>query len=152
MAQIASVSYSSASELDLASAKSLVAPFYEALNPASGKDAAALLNGVTTSDWVSCGANDICSPRGAVVGGILGLEKAIPTLVWTIRDVVVSGDRIVVRGEASGTPAGDFMGVPNRGKSFRIMSIDIHTVENGKISRSYHVEDWADAARQLSAK
>ena len=44
------------------------------------------------------------------------------------------------------------MGVPHGGKSFRIMSIDIHTVENGKLTRAYHVEDWMSAVRQLSSK
>ena len=32
------------------------------------------------------------------------------------------------------------------------MSIDIHTVENGKIVTSYHIEDWAGAIRQLKGK
>jgi hypothetical protein len=30
------------------------------------------------------------------------------------------------------------------------MSIDVHTIEDGKIKRSYHLEDWAGAMRQLS--
>jgi predicted ester cyclase len=81
-----------------------------------------------------------------------GLEKAVPDLKWSIKDVVVSENQIVVRGEASGTPAGEFMGVPHAGKSFKIMSIDIHTFDNGKITRSYHVEDWLNAVRQLTAK
>lgn len=38
------------------------------------------------------------------------------------------------------------------GKSFRIMTIDIHTVQDGKLVEAYHVEDWAGAIRQLSAK
>ena len=29
------------------------------------------------------------------------------------------------------------------------MSIDIHTVKDGKLQRAYHVEDWMGAARQL---
>jgi hypothetical protein len=32
------------------------------------------------------------------------------------------------------------------------MSIDIHTIEAGKIVRSYHIEDWAGAMRQLASK
>ena len=40
-------------------------------------------------------------------------------------------------------------GVDGKGKSWEIMSIDIHTVENGKVVTSYHVEDWAGAIRQL---
>jgi hypothetical protein len=36
------------------------------------------------------------------------------------------------------------------GKNFKIMAIDVHTVEDGKIKRTYHLEDWAGAMRQLS--
>jgi len=32
------------------------------------------------------------------------------------------------------------------------MSIDVHTIEGDKMVRSYHVEDWMGATRQLSAK
>jgi len=56
----------------------------------------------------------------------------------------------VVRGRASGTPQGPLFGVD--GKGFDIMSIDIHRVQDGRIVESYHVEDWAGALRQLSAK
>lgn len=51
--------------------------------------------------------------------------------------------------EASGTPVADFMGVPHGGKRFSVMTIDIHTVEAGKLVRAHHVEDWAGALRQL---
>ena len=63
-----------------------------------------------------------------------------------------TGDRVIVRGEAIGTPAGDFMGVPFGGKSFKLMSIDVHTIADGKLTRSYHLEDWMGAVRQLSAQ
>jgi hypothetical protein len=43
------------------------------------------------------------------------------------------------------------MGNPTNGKSFKLMSIDVHTLQDGKISRTYHVEDWQGAFRQLSA-
>jgi predicted ester cyclase len=63
-----------------------------------------------------------------------------------------AGNQVTVRGEAAGTPAGEFMGVPHSGKSFKLMSIDVHTLEGGKMVRSYHIEDWLGAVRQLSAK
>jgi len=44
------------------------------------------------------------------------------------------------------------MGAPHTGKSFKLMSIDVHTLEGGKMVRSYHIEDWLGAVRQLSAK
>jgi predicted ester cyclase len=42
------------------------------------------------------------------------------------------------------------MGTATNGKSFKLMSIDVHTIEGGKIIRTYHVEDWQGAFRQLS--
>jgi predicted ester cyclase len=129
-----------------------VALFYDALTAAPGKDVAGLLQQATASDWVSCGGNDVCGSRDRVIAAIAGRHKEIPDLRWTIREVLVSGDRVVVRGEATGTPAGDFLGVPHGGKSFRLMSIDVHTIQAGKIAHSYHVEDWLGAVRQLSAK
>jgi len=49
-------------------------------------------------------------------------------------------------------PTDPQFGTPTSGKCFDIMSIDIHTVENGAIVRSDHVEDWGTAPRQVGAK
>lgn len=132
--------------------RAAVASFYDALNAAPGKDAAALVLQATSAEWASCSGQEDCKPREKVVPMIAGFGKAIPDLQWEIKELLTSGNRVIVRGEASGTPAGAFMGVPYGGKSFRIMSIDIHTVENGKLTRAYHVEDWMSAVRQLSSK
>jgi predicted ester cyclase len=134
------------------SALAAVAPFYDGLNAAPGKDVAGVLRQATAPDWVSCGANDVCGAREQVIAAIAGRHKAIPDLKWEIKEVLVSGNRVTVRGEATGTPAGEFMGVPHGGKSFKLMSIDVHTIEGGKIVRSYHIEDWLGAVRQLSGK
>jgi len=149
---IAGVGSARAQSLTVEQARAIIAPLYDALVAATGKDTAALISKATSPDWVSCGGNEVCSPREKVIGAIAGFGKAIPDLRWEIKEVLVSGDRAIVRGEATGTPAGAFMGVPHGGKSFRIMSIDVHTIRNGKIVRSYHVEDWMGASRQLSAK
>jgi hypothetical protein len=44
------------------------------------------------------------------------------------------------------------MGARHTGKSFKLMSIDVHTPEGGKMVRSYHTEDWLGTVRQLSVK
>jgi predicted ester cyclase len=135
-----------------ASARALVAPFYDALNAAPGKDVASLITQDTSADWVSCSGNDTCLRRDAVAQRIAALDASVPDLKWEIKELLVAGNRIIVRGEASGTPAGNFMGVAHGGRSFTLMSLDVHTVENGKIVRSYHLEDWMGAVRQLAAK
>jgi predicted ester cyclase len=71
-----------------------------------------------------------------------GLASVIPDLNWTIRELFVSGEStIIVRGEATGTPAKTFLGVEPTGRSFRTMSIDLYTDTGLRISRSYHVEN-----------
>ena len=72
--------------------------------------------------------------------------------VSLIKGVLVAGNRVVVRGEVSGTPAGDLFGVAHTGKSFRIIAIDIQTVQDGKISRTYHLENWISAVGELRAR
>ena len=66
-------------------------------------------------------------------------------------DIEVAGPHtIVVRSEVSGTPVHDFYGVKSSRRRFRVMAIDIHGVVDGKIARSYHVEDWATAVALVS--
>jgi steroid delta-isomerase-like uncharacterized protein len=139
-----------AQTLTVENARAIVAPFYEALNRPPGIDVVQLLEQATSSDWMTCGGDDACVPREKFIGGFKSRGAALPDLKWEIKEVLIAGDRIIVRGEASGTPSGTFLGIPASGKSFKIMSIDIHTVKDGKIKRSYHVEDWATAMRQLS--
>ena len=133
-------------------ALAVVAPFYDGLNAAPGKDVAGVLRKATAPEWVSCGSNDVCGTREQVIAAIVGRHKSIPDLKWEIKEVLVSGNHVTVRGEATGTPAGEFMGVQYGGKSFRLMSIDVHTIEAGKLVRSYHIEDWLGAVRQLTAR
>src|ERR1700751_4342530 len=139
-----------AQTLTVEKARAIVTPFYEALNRPAEKDVVKLLEQATSPDWMSCGGNDACVPREKFIGGFKSRGEALPDIKWEIKEVLVAGDRVIVRGEASGTPSGVFRGIPASGKSFKIMSIDIHTIGDGKIKRTYHVEDWAGAMRQLS--
>jgi predicted ester cyclase len=140
------------SGLTEAQARAAVAQFYEALNAAPGKDAAALVLRATADGWQSCGGNDDRKPREDVAKAIAGFGQRVPNLKWEIKEVIVRGNQVVVRSEGSGAPSGDFMGVPHGGKSFKIVAIDIHSVENGKVvGKTYHVENWMGATRQLRA-
>jgi predicted ester cyclase len=106
------------------------------------------------ASWKNCSANGAsCQTRDELVAALeQGLHKLIPDMMWEIFDVTVSGDKVIVRGQGSGTPMGPFMGVPASGKSFKIMSIDIHTLKDGKIAHTHHLEDWVTALGQLTAK
>ncbi len=133
-------------------ARQLIAPFYDMLNRPATKDVRALGLSVLAEQWRSYSGENASKGRDEFIGQVMGFGRLIPDLGWSIKDVLVDGNRIIVRSEASGTPAGDFMGVAPGGKTFRIMTIDVHTVEGGKFVSAHHVEDWAGAIRQLSAK
>ncbi|MGV1832847.1 ester cyclase [Agrobacterium vitis] len=139
-----------ADTLTLAQAKEIIAPFYDALNEPAKKDVAGLISKATTDDWVTCGGEGLCLNREQLISAFKGRGETIPDLRWEIRDVMVAGDRVIVRGQASGTPVKEFYGVPPTGKTFKIMSVDIQTIRDGRIAHSYHVEDWAGAIRQLT--
>ena len=110
------------------------------------------MTGVVHPEWRSYSGEGVSKGREAFITLATGLGQLIPDLRWEVKEVLVDGDRIVVRSEATGTPAGDFMGVPHSGRSFAIMTIDIHTVADGRLVLAHHVEDWATALGQLAGR
>ena len=141
-----------AQSMTVEQARKLIAPFYEMLNQPATKDIKTLSEQVLSPDWKSFASETDFKGRDGFVAQVGGFGKLIPDLKWDIKDVMVDSNRIIVRSEASGTPAGPFFGVPVSGKTFKIMTIDIHTIKDGKAIAAHHVEDWASALRQLSAK
>jgi predicted ester cyclase len=133
-------------------ARASLVPFYKALNAANAREAPELIRQSTTPEWVTCRGNDLCNSRDEVMAAIGQRLRNIPDLKWEIKEVLVAGDRVIVRGEATGTPTGELMGSPTNGKSFKLMSLDVHTLIGGKITRTYHVEDWQGAFRQMAQK
>jgi len=138
-----------APSLTVEQARVIVAPLYEALNEPTEKDVPALLANATNPDYRSCSTNSDCLSRDQLAGVFTALGKIIPDLNWTIKDIWTSGNRIVVRGEATGTPTGELFGVKPTGKSFKTISIDMFTVRDGKLATAYHVENWLAAMEQI---
>ena len=136
-----------------ANEKALVQTFYEFLSNPASKDHAAAFKSATVEDWESIGDySGATKSRDKFLAQVAGFGELIPDLNWAVEEMIQEGNRVVVRSRATGTPVGPLFGVDGNGKSFDILTIDIHTVEGGKIVRSYHVEDWAGALRQLNAK
>jgi predicted ester cyclase len=130
-----------------------VQTFYDLLsNPGSETHAAAFVN-ATADTWESVGDySGSNKSRDAFLGQVGGFARLLPDLNWEIQELHESGDFITVRSRATGTPVAPFFGVDGQGRNFDIMTIDIHELANGKIVRSYHVEDWAGALQQLSGR
>ena len=144
----------SAQTLTEAQARAAITPWYVLFNQPVQGEMRTLQEQILTADYESCWGYlpSECWGREASIKVVGGFAKSIPDMKFEIKEVLVAGDRVIVRGEVSGTPAGDLFGVPYTGKSFRIMAIDIQTIRDGKISRTYHLENWLSALGQLRAK
>lgn len=103
-------------------ARKQIAPFYEMLNQPATKDLKALAEQALSPDWKSYSSETEFKGREAFIGQAAGFGKLIPDLRRNIKEVLVDGNRIIVRSEASGTPAGPFFGVQPSGKGFRIVA------------------------------
>jgi predicted ester cyclase len=137
-----------------AEARAAVAPWYKLFNPPVQGDMKTLQEQVLTPDYESCWGYlpGECWGRDASIKVVSGFAKSIPNMKFEIKEILVAGDRVIVRGEVTGTPSGDLFGVPHSGKSFRIMAIDIQTIRDGKIAKTYHLENWLSAMGQLRAE
>src|SRR5262245_53543679 len=96
-----------------------IAAFYDMLNRPATRNVAAIAAQILHPDWRSYSGEATSKGRDEFVAQVQGFGKAIPDLAWTVKETLVDGDRVVVRSEASGTPAGEFYGVPHGGRTFR---------------------------------
>ena len=151
---LASAPTASAQNLTEAQARAIIAPWYSLFNVATRGDVKSIQEHVLTSDYESCAGYlpGECWGRDTSIKVVGNFAKSIPDMKFDIKEVLVAGDRVIVRGEVTGTPAGELFGVPHTGKSFRMMAIDIQTIRDGKIAKTYHMENWLSALGQLRAK
>ena len=130
--------------------KELVKAFYtDCLTVNSRTDVAAVMGKLLADDFQSINAKETKN-KSTLIGQIQFFWKLIPDLKWEPQEILQDNNKVIVRSKFSGSPKGEFMGMNLDGsKSFNTMSIDIHTVENGKIKTIYHVEEWPTAIAQL---
>lgn len=132
--------------------KEVVRPFYtRCLTVNAGSDVAGIMGKLLADDFQSISVAET-KGKAQLTAQLQGFWKLIPNLKWDVQEMLQDGNRVVVRSIATGNPNGNFMGMELDGtKAFRIMSIDIHTVEDGQIKTVYHLEEWTTALRQLQS-
>ncbi len=130
--------------------KSIVSKFYtNCLTVNSETNLSEETEKLFADNFQSINAKEI-KGKAVMIGQIQYFWKLIPDLKWIPQEILQDGNKVIVRSVATGSPKGDFMGMKLDGsKSFNIMSIDIHTVENDKITTIYHQEEWTTAIAQL---
>ncbi len=154
-AVLAGASAASAKDLTEAQARAVIAPWYALFNQPVQSDAVKTVHEqLLAPNYQSCSGvlPGECWGRDQSMKVVGNFAKSIPDMRFDIKEVLVAGNRVIVRGEVSGTPSGELFGVPHTGRSFRIIAVDIQTIKDGKIVQTYHLENWLSALGQLRAK
>lgn len=137
-------------------AVALVHRFYEAMNTARPEIIEDVATNVLATDW----SNEPAAPGQAP--GAVGFRSFVPWLrsSWpdfhiSHHEMIVSADatRVAVRSTSEVTHSTDaFFGLPPTGRTASYGAFDVHHIEDGRIHRSFHVEDFLGLAMQLGAQ
>jgi len=105
---LANVPSASAQNLTEAQARAIIAPWYSLFNVATRGDVKSIQEQVLTSDYESCSGYlpGECWGRDTSIKVVGNFANSIPDMKFDIKEVLVTGDQVVVRGEVTGTPAG----------------------------------------------
>jgi steroid delta-isomerase-like uncharacterized protein len=122
-------------------------------------------DGFNRDDWTVCQetmADDYTAFYGADGKANVGrdeyvrvckfLRKSFPDVNITIEDLVVEGDKIVMRYIERGTLTGRaFLGVEPAGQQYAKPGATVYRVVDGRLAQSWGVEDTLGWFRQLGA-
>jgi len=80
---------------------------------------------------------------------IRSMVAAFPDVRITIHDLVQEPGKIGVRAEISGTHLGELFGIAPTGKAVVFRLHEFHTVADGLVTTTWHMEDWFGLFLQL---
>jgi len=111
-----------------------------------------LLDDVVTPDWedLPLGPGQRPGPDG-LKPIIRAFVAAFPDLRIQVEDVIGGPGRLGVRARITGTHRGDFFGIAATDKPISIAIHEFHDIADGRIKRTWHLEDWFGMLQQLGA-
>jgi predicted ester cyclase len=115
----------------------------ETLYRAFSEQSPDLVDTVLAPDWddIPLAPGQESGPAG-IKPIIQSVAKAFPDVRVVIHDVIQVPGRIGVRAEITGTHQGDLFGIAATGKKVSFRLHEFHTVENGLVKTTWHMEDW----------
>jgi predicted ester cyclase len=111
-----------------------------------------LLDEACTPDWQDI---PLLPGQGAGPQGlkdlIPGFLKAFPDIKIVIHEIVGSAGRAGVRASIVGTHLGEIFGVAPSGKVVDVPLHEFHHLKNGRITHTWHLEDWFGMLNRIGA-
>ncbi len=90
--------------------------------------------------------------RAGQQGTLAFLHQVFADFRYQVEEVIVAENRIVCRALLTGRQVGEFLGIPATGRTVVMSTMEIHTVKDGRITDTWHIEDFFGAYMQLTAK
>lgn len=111
-----------------------------------------LLDQAVTTDWQDIPLAPGQQPgRDGMKPLIRGFSAAFPDAKVTVHEIIGAPGRAGVRAEITGTHKGEWFGVAPTGRSFTLPIHEFHHVENGRVTHTWHMEDWFGWLHQMGA-
>ena len=109
-----------------------------------------LVDAVLTADWddIPLAPGQAPGPQG-IKAIIRSVAEAFPDVKITIHDMVQEPGKIGVRAEISGTHRGALFGIAPTGKAVSFRLHEFHTLADGRVTTTWHMEDWFGLFLQL---
>jgi len=110
----------------------------------------ALVDTVLAPQWddIPLAPDQVPGPEG-IKPIIRGLGEAFPDVQIVIHDMIQEPGKIGVRAEISGTHQGEFFGIAPTGKKVSFRLHEFHTLSDGLVTTTWHMEDWFGLFLQL---
>ena len=137
---------------DAARAGNTARHLLEQLYRAFDEDRPDLLDEVLAPDWLDTPLAPGQVPgRDGLKPMIAAFHAAFADIAVTPREIVAGEDRAAVRLTLAGRHVGEWMGVAATGRSFEIAMHEMHHFAGGRITHTWHLEDWAGWRQQVGA-
>ena len=82
-------------------------------------------------------------------GGFSSMTNAFPDIHITIEDMLGEANKVVLVATMTGTNSGTYQNIPATGKVVTVTTIDIYTLENGKIKSIVRQADSLGLLQQM---
>ncbi len=119
--------------------------FYEALSTGD----TALVDEALAADWEAVPPMRTGGGPEGWKASIAHLRGVFSDLTIEIEDVVADGDMVAVRAVNRAKQTGELLGVEGTGREVEFRAADFHRVVDGRIVRTWHMEDYFAIATQI---
>ena len=111
-----------------------------------------LINQAVSPTWqdIPLGPGQEPGPEG-IKPLMAQLRRAFPDLTIVIHEIMGSAGRAAVRAEIRGTHRGEWFGIAATNRPICVPLHEFHYLTNGRITHTWHLEDWFGLFHQLGA-